>query len=56
MGNQILYHTPFLDLSVKKAKINDYYFNNLYLVTSPVKEGMIIERFDFKNSDLSYGE
>ena len=44
---------PFLDLSVKKAKINDYYFNNLHLVTSPVKEGMIIERFDFKNSDLS---
>ena len=44
---------PFLDLSVKKAKINDYYFNNLYLVTSPVKEGMIIERFDFKNSDLT---
>ena len=44
---------PFLDLSVKKAKINNYYFNNLYLVTSPGKEGMIIERFDFKNTDLS---
>ena len=44
---------PFLDLDIKKVKINDYYFNNLKIVTSPVNQGMVIERFDFKNNDLS---
>ena len=44
---------PFLDLDIKKAKINDYYFNNLKIITSPVNQGMMIERLDFKNNDLS---
>jgi len=44
---------PFLDLSIRKAKINDYYFDNLQVMTSPVNEGMIIERLNFKNKDLS---
>ena len=44
---------PFLDLSVEKAKISNYYFNNLYIVTSPSNDGMIIERLDFKNHNLS---
>ena len=44
---------PFLDLNIKKAKINDYYFNNVKIVTSPSNQGMMIERFDFKNNDLS---
>ena len=43
----------FLDLSIKKAKINDYYFNNVKIVTSPIDQGMMIDRFDFKNNDLS---
>ena len=44
---------PFLNLSIKKAKINDYYFDDLQIITSPVNEGMMIERLNFKNNDLS---
>jgi len=44
---------PFLDLSVKKVKINDYYFDNFQVITSPVDKGMIIEKLGFKNNDLS---
>jgi len=43
----------FLDLNIKKAKINDYYFNNVKIVTSPVDQGMTIDRLEFKNNDLS---
>ncbi len=44
---------PYLDLGVKKVKINDYYFDNLYIKTSPGNEGMIIERLNFKNHNLN---
>ena len=44
---------PFLDLNIQKAKINNYYFNNVQVTTSPSNEGMIIEKLDFKNNDLS---
>ena len=44
---------PFLNLSIRKAKINDYYFNDLQIKTSPSNEGMIIEKLDFKNNNLS---
>ena len=30
---------PFLDLNIQKAKINDYYFNNVQVTTSPSNEG-----------------
>ena len=43
----------FLDLNIKKAKINDYYFNNVRIITSPIDQGMIIDRLDFKNNDLN---
>ena len=44
---------PFLDLYIQKAKINDYYFNNLQVTTSPNNEGMIIEELGFKSDNLS---
>jgi uncharacterized protein YhdP len=44
---------PFLDLNIKKVKINNYYYNNLQVTTSPSNEGMMIENIGFKNNDLS---
>ena len=35
---------PFLDLNIKKAKINDYHFNNLQVTTSPNNEGNLVLR------------
>ena len=43
---------PYLNLTIKQAKINDYYFNNMLIKTSPMQEGMMIESFNFENNHL----
>ena len=43
---------PYLNLDIKQVKINDYYFNNVFIRTSPTEKGMMIETFNFENNHL----
>jgi len=44
---------PYLDMDMKRVKINDYYFNDFKIRTSPLNNGMLIDQLDFANSSLS---
>ncbi len=43
---------PYLDISMKRVKINNYYFDDFKIRTSPLSNGMLIDQLDFANSDL----
>ena len=43
---------PYLDMSMKRVKINNYYFDDFKIRTSPLSNGMLIDQLDFANSNL----
>ena len=44
---------PYLDMDIKRVKINKYYFEEFKIKTSPLNNGMLIDQLDFSNNYLS---
>jgi len=44
---------PYMKISINKAKIQEFYLDNVTLVTSPNNGGVVLENFSFINNDLS---
>ena len=44
---------PYMKISINKAKIQEFYLDNVILVTSPNNNGVILENFSFTNNHLS---
>ena len=44
---------PYLDLDIKRVKINEYYFADFRIKTSPLENGMLIDQLDFSNTNLT---
>jgi len=43
---------PYIDMSMKRVKINNNYFDDFKIRTSPLSNGMLIDQLDFANSNL----
>ena len=44
---------PYMKISINKAKIQEFYLDNVILVTSPNNDGVVLENFSFTNNHLS---
>ena len=44
---------PYIKISINKAKIQEFYLDNVILITSPNNDGVVLENFSFTNNNLS---
>ena len=44
---------PYLEMDMKKVKINKHYFDDFKIKTSPTEKGMVIDELNFSNKHLT---
>ena len=44
---------PYMTISINQAKVQEFYLDNVILVTSPNNNGVVLENFSFTNNHLS---
>ena len=44
---------PYLEMDMKRVKINKHYFDDFKIKTSPIEKGMVIDELNFSNKHLT---